>query len=71
MDTELMQRQVLGPVNYSDKKCYIISKENYEYFLKSSDKQIIGRLKGEGMYYVISKETTICQTINNSSRNKS
>ena len=41
--------QVLGPVNYLNylnKKCYIINKESYEYFLKPSD-QVAGRLRSE------------------------
>jgi hypothetical protein len=42
---ETMQKQVLGPINYSYKKCYMISKENYKHFSKSSDK-ILGQLSG-------------------------
>src|ERR1051325_4581950 len=53
---ELMQSQVLVPINYLNQKCYIISKESYD-FIKPSDKQIIGRLKSEETCYVISKET--------------
>src|SRR5947209_2855947 len=52
---QLIQSQVLGPVNYLNKKCYIVSKD--EYFLKPSDKQIVGRLNHEATYYMIGKET--------------
>ncbi|PKY60896.1 hypothetical protein RhiirA4_485162, partial [Rhizophagus irregularis] len=50
---ETMQKQVLGPINYLDKKCYIISKENYKH---SSDK-ILGKLNNVSGYSLISKET--------------
>jgi hypothetical protein len=53
---ETMQKQVLGPINYLDKKCYIISKENYKHLSVSSDK-ILGKLNCVRGYYLISKET--------------
>ncbi|GET51939.1 hypothetical protein GLOIN_2v1702277 [Rhizophagus irregularis DAOM 181602=DAOM 197198] len=48
-----MQKQVLGPIKYLDKKCYIISQENYKH---SSDK-ILGKLNCVRRYYLISNET--------------
>ncbi|CAB4446945.1 unnamed protein product [Rhizophagus irregularis] len=50
---ETMQKQVFGPINYLDNKCYIISKENYKH---SSDK-ILGKLNCVRKYYLISNET--------------
>ena len=52
-----MQGRVLGPINYLNKRCYIISKENYEHFLKSSDEPVVGQLSSEEEYYETDKET--------------
>ncbi|CAB5110117.1 unnamed protein product [Rhizophagus irregularis] len=64
---ETMQKQVLGPINYLDKKCYIINKENYKH---SSDK-ILGQLNCVRKYYLISNETYKQYYINDQQQNTS
>ncbi|GBB93258.1 hypothetical protein RclHR1_02140011 [Rhizophagus clarus] len=64
-----MQEQVLGPILYSGKKCYIINKENYKHFSKSSDKTL-GKLNCERKYHLISN-TTYKNFINDQQRSAS
>jgi len=63
------QRQILGQLNYSNKECYVINKEDYEYFFKPSNQQFEGQVKIKEVYFVVSKETYDEILKQNNSRN--
>ncbi|CAB5392057.1 unnamed protein product [Rhizophagus irregularis] len=55
-ELSFMQQEVIGQLNYFNKDCYIIDKENYEHFSKLSNQRSEGQVKIKEEYNVISKE---------------